>query len=344
MSASPHSSPQSEPSVASAPVRPASLGNSRPTGGFFAYTNWDAFPALCGVLNFALVVVIYLSFARWHAPWWVLVCLGFTYSVSIGWNINSVCHNFVHNPFFTSPLLNRLFSLMQSFALGFSQVCYDAVHSRHHRGNSDRVGENGDTLDWASIYRHGHDDEAESPWSYTFLSYLRDDPVAIVKELKLKDAAEARWGVFEIVGFMALYIGMFFVNWKFMLYFIPFYYLGHCLSYLNGYYLHYGGDTEQPIAWGVSSYHKLYNWLWFNNGYHAEHHFRPKMHWTKMKEFQRQIAADQEAAGVRVITLPHALGFLDPSLPEKSRSVMAERAIKIARGLEGRQEDQGQPA
>jgi hypothetical protein len=58
------------------------------------------------------------------------------------------------------------------------------------------------------------------------------------------------------------------------------------------------------------------------------------MHWTKMKEFQRQISTDQEAAGVRVIKPPHALGFLDRSLPEKSRSVMAERAIKIAKSLE----------
>jgi hypothetical protein len=37
---------------------------------------------------------------------------------------------------------------------------------------------------------------------------------------------------------------------------------------------------------------------------------------------------------VRVIKPPHALGFLDRNLPEKSRSVMAERAIKIAKQLE----------
>jgi hypothetical protein len=53
-----------------------------------------------------------------------------------------------------------------------------------------------------------------------------------------------------------------------------------------------------------------------------------------MPEFQRQIAADQEAAGVRVIKPPHFLGFLDPDLPEKSRSVLAERAIKIAKQFE----------
>jgi fatty acid desaturase len=254
--------------------------------------------------------------------------MGFTYSVSIGWNINSVSHNFVHNPFFTSNLLNRAFSVMQSLALGFSQVAYDAVHTRHHRGNSDRKDDTGDTIDWVSIYRHSHDhDDAESVWAYTFLSFMRDDPMAIIKELRVRSESEARWGKFEIVSFMTLYLVMFFVNWKFMLFFIPFYYFGHCLSYLNGYYLHYGGDTEQPIAWGVSSYDKLYNLIWFNNGYHAEHHFRPKMHWTLMHEFHCKIADDQRREGVRVITPPHALGFLDPSLPEKSRPLAGEATM-----------------
>ncbi len=53
-----------------------------------------------------------------------------------------------------------------------------------------------------------------------------------------------------------------------------------------------------------------------------------------MKEFHAQIKDDQEKAGVRVIKPPHALGFLDRNLPEKSRSIMAERAIKIAKELE----------
>src|SRR6266566_2374877 len=71
---------------------------------------------------------------------------------------------------------------------------------------------------------------------------------------------------------------------------------------------------------GVSSYDKLYNWTWFYNGYHAEHHFQPKVHWTRMQAFRNQILEEQRAAGVRVIKLPHALGFLDPDLPPHSRS------------------------
>ncbi len=51
------------------------------------------------LLNAIFVVLFYLAFAYWRAPWWVLVCMGFTFSFSIAGNINSVCHNFVHTPF-----------------------------------------------------------------------------------------------------------------------------------------------------------------------------------------------------------------------------------------------------
>ena len=108
------------------------------------------------------------------------------------------------------------------------------------------------------------------------------------------------------------------LNWRYLCFLLPFYYFGHSLSYLNGYYRHYGGNPNEPLAWGVSTYHKLYNWTWFYNGYHAEHHFRPKVHWTRMEAFRDQIVEQQRAAGVRVIKPPHALGFLDPDLPRRT--------------------------
>ena len=100
-------------------------------------------------------------------------------------------------------------------------------------------------------------------------------------------------------------------DWRAFLALVPFYYFGHCLSYLNGYYLHFGGKPDVPLAWGVSSYEKIYNRLWFNNGYHAEHHYRPRVHWTEMKPLHAQLADQQRVAGTRVIRLPHALAFLE---------------------------------
>jgi fatty acid desaturase len=110
-------------------------------------------------------------------------------------------------------------------------------------------------------------------------------------------------------------------------YFLPFWYLGHCFSYLNGYFRHYGANPDKPIAWGVSSYGRVYNWLFFYNGYHAEHHFRPKVHWTRMEKFRRGIEHLQKQEGVRTIKHAHMLGFLDPDLPKRGeRTSKAERA------------------
>ena len=141
------------------------------------------------------------------------------------------------------------------------------------------------------------------------------------------------WGNVELAAFattlliMAIIVPtspIHFINWRFILFFLPFWYLGHCFSYLNGYYRHYGANPDKPIAWGVSSYGKIYNWLFFYNGYHAEHHFRPKVHWTKMEKFRRSIEHLQKQEGVRTIKRAHMLGFLDPDLPKRGENARAK--------------------
>lgn len=282
----------------------------------FAFTRWDVVPAVAGLLHFAYVLALFASF-NWlvrHA-WWALVPLGLIYSVSISWNINGVSHNFLHNRFFRSRALNRLFSILESITMGFSQVLYEDIHRRHHIGNGDLPDDKGKTVDPLSIYKHGNDSLPENGWTYTFISFFRDDPREAFESISRRSKVEARWGVAEIAMFLAFFVSMGIANWHFIVYFLPFWYFGHCLSYLNGYYLHYGGNPDHPLAWGVSSYHKLYNWIWFYNGYHAEHHYRPRVHWTQMHALHLEIAEKQKEAGTRVIKPPHALGFLDPDLP-----------------------------
>ena len=285
----------------------------------FAFSRWDAIPAAASLFHTAYFFALFFLYP--HSPLWVMLLLGFLYSLMINANINGVGHNFIHNPFFRFPLLNRLFGVTQSIACCFSQTYYDVVHMQHHKGNSDRKDEKGETIDWLSIYRHGHDDEPENPWSYVFLSFFRDNPAAIKRELRKRGKAEVLWGNIELGAVVVTLLTMLFFNWRYVIfYFLPFFYLGHCFSYLNGYFRHYGADPDKPIAWGVSSYGKIYNWLFFYNGYHAEHHFRPKVHWTKMEEFHARIAELQKKEGVRVIEHAHMLGFLDRNLPPRKGS------------------------
>ena len=211
----------------------------RPTTNsrLFTHTRWDAVPAAAGLFHLAYLLALYFLFP--HAPLWVMLILGLVYSLIVNANINGVGHNFIHNPFFRSQFLNRLFGITQSVACCFSQTMYDAVHMQHHKGNSDRQDEKGDTIDWLSIYRHGHDGEVENPWSYVFLSFFRDDVGAIRKDLRKRKNGDDFWGNVELTAFATTLLVMaiivpsnpvHFINWRFVLYFLPFWYLGHCFS------------------------------------------------------------------------------------------------------------------
>lgn len=274
----------------------------------FAYSVWDAIPVLAGILHLIYLILILIYFEV--LPLWANLVLGLIYSLSISWNVNSVSHNFIHNAYFKSFKLNRLFSLLESVTMGFSQTMYEYVHRQHHIGNNDRLNAKGNTIDWISIYRHGENDEPESVLKYAFLSFFRDDPKLIYGLICKHSRGLANFAVFELVLSFSIITALFFVNWQLGLYYLAFYYLGHSLSAMNGYYEHYGANPDKPIAWGVSCYNKLYNITWLNNGYHAEHHYRPKQHWTKMHELHVAVKDRQVQAGVKVIAWPQQIGFM----------------------------------
>ena len=60
----------------------------------------------------------------------------------------------------------------------------------------------------------------------------------------------------------------------FLVTYVPGYILGLALCAMQGHFEHAGG-TASHYGW-------LYNWCFFNDGYHAEHHLRPGEHWTRL--------------------------------------------------------------
>ena len=278
--------------------------------GLFRYSAWDAIPAALVYVQFALILAFFLTWPQlgWPARFGC-ACL---YAFSIGWNLDSVSHNFVHNPFFAADWLNRLTSFVLTFELGTPQTMYKYVHMRHHAGNSDRIGADGKTVDPISLYQYGREGRIEPVLSYVFRQFWRDDgPFTVARAIAARRPKEAREALEEFWSMAALYAVLAVINWQFVLFLAPFYYLGQCLSFLIAWYEHAGANPDLPIATGVSAYGPIYNWAFLNNGYHAEHHHRPKVHWTAMRALREETREAQAAAGVRTIAWAHFLGFLD---------------------------------
>jgi hypothetical protein len=82
----------------------------------------------------------------------------------------------------------------------------------------------------------------------------------------------------------------------FLTVYVPGYLLGLLLCGLHGHYEHVGGGT-------TSHYGRLYNWLFFNDGYHGEHHASPGSHWTTLPR--------RATAGGAVSRWPACLRWLD---------------------------------
>ena len=57
--------------------------------------------------------------------------------------------------------------------------------------------------------------------------------------------------------------------------YLPGWVLGLVLCAIHGHYEHAGGT--------VSCYGRIYNLLFFKDGFHAEHHARPGVHWTRLR-------------------------------------------------------------
>jgi hypothetical protein len=83
----------------------------------------------------------------------------------------------------------------------------------------------------------------------------------------------------------------------------------------------------------MPTFHKLYNWTWLYTGYHAEHHYRPKVHWTKMTAPRNSIRAEQVAQGVHVMGFCHALGFLVANPPQYARIGRGKWRRKMSNSL-----------
>lgn len=113
-----------------------------------------------------------------------------------------------------------------------------------------------------------------------YLSLLLGIPQSIWRDRHLAHHANAPWKLrpgwqmcTETASVLSLWCALVIMApYFFLVVYLPGYVIGLMLCRLHGYYEHVSGT--------ISHHGFLYNWLFFNDGYHFEHHAQPGLHWT----------------------------------------------------------------
>jgi hypothetical protein len=143
-------------------------------------------------------------------------------------------------------------------------------------------------------------------WNRCFAAYqslLLGVPQRLWRDRHLAHHADVRWR-WRWSGELAGEAGLVLALWTVLLLavpeffirvYLPGYVLGMCLCLLQGYFEHSRGTT--------SHYGRLYNSLFFNDGYHVEHHSHPSTHW--------RVLPKRRAVGACASRWPAALRWVE---------------------------------
>jgi fatty acid desaturase len=271
----------------------------------FSHSSKDMYLVLLSALNLVVILWAIIQFQELSVITLIMLSLLIIFLNCT--NYQCIAHNFIHNPFFRSPTLNFIFSVFNTLPLGVPQSLYRVHHLLHHRYNNGppTPGNGNDCGDPSSIYQYASISGCpEHIASYAFRGPLRVNIRTLYRKLS-KLFKKRYWA--EIAALCGFWLGLAAYDIKaFPIFYLPVWYLGQVSAYAENYLEHYGANPLNKLKDSVSCYGALYNLIWFNNGYHQEHHLRPAVHWSRIKEVKAEMLP---AAERRVVPVAHWLNF-----------------------------------
>jgi fatty acid desaturase len=275
------------------------------SGRIFAHSVRDLWLVMVSVLGTAALLVSGIGYPSIGPAGLILLFVAQAFLICT--NYQCVAHNFTHNELFVSSTLNFLFSMQNSLALGFPQSIFKQHHLNHHRFNNRAFADDGVTVaDMSSLYRYATDPaDPEGFLRYSLLSPLRADILvyaghAIRRGLLARLIAESALIILTMIAMLA-------TDWRYLVfYYVPLIYVGHVLTYAEGYFEHNKAVPGDKMRNAASCYGRSYNMLWFNNGYHQEHHCYPQVHWTEIPAMREKMLPETER---RVVKWMHGVNL-----------------------------------
>lgn len=236
------------------------------------------FPLLQG-LFFIGAISIYKANFIWALVLWFAAALFMNFSLHI------VVHHYVHFRF-KLKWLDRLFELFYTLIIAMPFNFYRMQHFNHHRYNN-LIG------DFTSTWEQEKEGVVASKYfNYSFLWFINGTIKQNIHQAKSEgDLPRERQSRMKMeLVFLAIFYGMlFYLNPIFALAYIGLFYLGWCFIASTNFGQHLPLVYSQTV--GHSFYNKFYNWLFFNNGLHYEHHAHPSLDYPDLKaEYKSEIS------------------------------------------------------
>jgi fatty acid desaturase len=301
------------------------------------HTPWDGLLIAFSVGQFIATFWMAVHWAHASAPERVAQFAALT--AMMAYNIIVVSHLFTHVPWFVSPRLNAIVSVLNSVNIGQSVQAYQMSHVRnHHRFNNDLKKPDGFTRDTSSTYLLGTNGEHAPLARYALcgaLNSLADRARELLAVTRLWRVGPGERQLLALASnreprrtaelyqvradraahclSLAVFAALFW-QWTLICY-LPAFFAALTAVNVQNYYRHYGANPASRMADSVSHYGRLYNLLTFNDGFHQEHHLSPSTHWSRMPELRKRYCARLGAQPRIVSPVPAMLGFLHAGRP-----------------------------
>jgi fatty acid desaturase len=313
----------------------------------FKHSAADAALVMLALVYLAILCAGAIFFSQ--IPWYFLVAIGLILPV-LDLTAQNGQHYHSHTAFFVYPRINHCYSLILSALYGSPQKLYAFRHAWHH-GHTYSYGSlmhviNLKPVWWVEPLRLALDpfglwwiykmwEQRSSAVSATRKRRLLSCASAIIKawgrmlerdertqlfyeKLGSQNLGSRRAFLREAIALVVFRVALLVISPSFFCWYLLFFFWAQIVHGYQEFCEHYGTADGDRFRDSVSCYNYWYNRLYFNNGYHQEHHINPRCHWTRVPEMRTQMALEESRRVVPALHWTNPLVALRTVRSDKS--------------------------
>ena len=238
------------------------------------------------------VTLVAVQYARPHLAFylWPLTCY-----LAIACGV--ITHNHNHRATFSSRRMNNAFGHLLTIFYGYPTLMWIPTHNINHHHFVNRPGDA--TITWRYTNRHN----LFVALTYFFVSsYFQSEPIQrYIRRAKQRNVHLYSRIMFQYAFFIGVYVGMLLlaiglhfhqrmglVVWLLALV-LPALSSVSTIMFFN-YIQHVHADAWSEHDHSRNFTGRIFNFFFFNNGYHTAHHEQPGLHWSALPAAHARVA------------------------------------------------------